>query len=144
MIAIDTNVLLRYLLQDDETQSLKANALLLGPEKILVTDIVLAEAIWTLKGKRYKLSKQQIVDVVHALLAEPAIVFEDGHAVWGALKDYAQTAPIKTDTGKLKEVDFPDTLIINKVQRYGQKQGIAIKLYTFDKAALTMEGTQHP
>jgi len=47
MISIDTNVLFRYLLQDDEAQSKKANKLFLGQDKILITDIVLAETMWT-------------------------------------------------------------------------------------------------
>ena len=64
MIAIDTNVLLRYLLQDDETQAKRAADLILGTESVLVTDVVLIETVWTLKGKRYNLSKEQIIKVI--------------------------------------------------------------------------------
>ncbi|PIE41509.1 MAG: PIN domain nuclease, partial [Gammaproteobacteria bacterium] len=64
MIAIDTNVLLRYLLQDDKAQAAKANLLIRDAEAILITDVVLTETIWTLKGKRYNLSKEQIIDVI--------------------------------------------------------------------------------
>lgn len=39
MIAIDTNILLRYLLNDDPVQSEKATKIISGREKILVTDI---------------------------------------------------------------------------------------------------------
>lgn len=53
MIAIDTNLLLRYLLQDDPKQSAKAAALLAGEEDVLVTHVVLSETIWTLCGKKY-------------------------------------------------------------------------------------------
>ena len=88
MIAIDTNVLLRYLLQDDEMQALQASNLILNSEKVLITDVVLIETIWTLKGKRYSLNKEKIIQVIHALFAEPNIVFEDNQAVWGALKDF--------------------------------------------------------
>lgn len=144
MIAIDTNILLRYLLQDDEKQSNKAAKLILGSKPVLITDIVLIEAIWTLKGKRYKLSKEQIIDVVHALFAEPNIVFEDGQAVWGALKDFINAKPIKSG-GKTKQADFPDALIVNKAKRYGELHKSEVSsVYTFDKAALEIAGTKQP
>lgn len=144
MIAIDTNVLLRYLLQDDAKQAAKTNKLILGTEEVLITDVVLTETIWTLKGKRYSLSKEQIVDVIHALFAESNIKFEDGYAVWGALKDFMNAKPIKAG-GKSKQADFPDALIVNKAKRYGQLNKIEISaIYTFDKAALEIDGTKEP
>ncbi|MFC4700579.1 PIN domain-containing protein [Glaciecola siphonariae] len=144
MIAIDTNVLLRCLLQDDEKQSDKASKLILGNQTALVTDIVLTETIWTLKGKRYKLKKEQIIDVVHALFAEPNVIFEDGQAVWGALKDYTNSKPIRSG-GKIKQADFADALIVNKAKRYGQLNRREVSaIYTFDKAALEIDGTEQP
>lgn len=144
MIAIDTNVLLRYLLQDDEKQASKASTLVLGKEEVLITDVVLTETIWTLKGKRYNLSKNQIIDVIHALFAEANIKFEDGCAVWDALKDYMNAKSIKSG-GKTKQADFPDALIVNKAKRYGQINNIEIStVYTFDKAALVIQGTKLP
>lgn len=144
MIAIDTNILLRYLLQDDAKQAAKTNKLILGTEEVLITDVVLTETIWTLKGKRYSLSKEQIVDVIHALFAESNIKFEDGYAVWGALKDFMNAKPIKAG-GKSKQADFPGALIVNKAKRYGQLNKIEISaIYTFDKAALEIDGTKEP
>lgn len=144
MIAIDTNVLLRYLLQDEEEQANKAATLILGTEAVLIPDVVLIETIWTLKGKRYSLSKEQIIDVIHALFAEPNLVFEDGQAVWGALKDFMNAKPIKSG-GKTKQADFPDALIVNKAKRYGQLHKTPVStVYTFDKAALEIAGTKQP
>ncbi|WP_076537267.1 PIN domain-containing protein [Shewanella sp. UCD-KL21] len=144
MIAIDTNVLLRYLLQDDEKQASKASKLILGTQPVLVTDVVLTETIWTLKGKRYNLSKEQIIDVVHALFAEPKLTFEDGQAVWGALKDFTNAKPIRSG-GKIKQADFPDALIVNKAKRYGQLNNDEVSVvYTFDKAALEIDSTKQP
>ena len=142
MIAIDTNVLLRYLLQDDKKRANKAAKLILGTEPVLITDVVLAETIWTLKGRRYNLNKEQIIDVVHALFAEPNLTFEDGQAVWGALKDFINTKPIKSG-GKTKQADFPDALIVNKAKRHGQLNKDEIStIFTFDKAALEIGGTR--
>jgi len=144
MIAIDTSVLLRYLLQDDEKQANKASKLILGTQAVLVTDVVLTETIWTLKGKRYNLGKAQIIDVIHALFAEPNLTFEDAQAVWGALKDFTNAKLIKSG-GKIKQADFPDTLIVNKAKRYGQiKKSEISAIYTFDKAALEIDGTEQP
>jgi predicted nucleic-acid-binding protein len=144
MIAIDTNVLLRYLLDDDAQQSQKAKKLINGQQTVLITDVVLTETIWVLKGKRYQVSKDNIVDVIHALFAEPNIQFEDAQAVWCALKDFVNAAPIKVK-GKVKQADFPDALIINKAKRYGELNNMQVTtLYTFDKAALEINGTSEP
>ncbi|WP_321416679.1 PIN domain-containing protein [uncultured Desulfobacter sp.] len=60
MISIDTNVLLRYLLEDDAEQFRKAVKLISGQEKVLVTDVVLVETIWTLRGEKYQLKKPEL------------------------------------------------------------------------------------
>lgn len=144
MIAIDTNVLLRYLLQDDEHQASLATQLILDAETVLITDVVLTESIWTLKGKRYNLGKEQIIDVIYALFAEPNFIFEDGQAVWAALKDFANAKPIKSG-GKIKQADFPDALIVNKAKRHGQLTKNEVSaVFTFDKAALEIDGTKQP
>ena len=144
MIAIDTNVLLRYLLQDDPIQAGKSQKLVNGSQKVLITDVVLTETIWVLTGKRYQLPKDKIVDVIHALFAEGNIQFEDPQAVWCALKDYVN-APIIKIKGKTKQADFADALIINKALRYGQINNIEVHpIYTFDKAAQEIAGTKEP
>jgi len=54
MIAIDTNVLLRYLLLDDEIQAKKAAVLIESRQSVYISHVVLVEAVWTLKGRKYK------------------------------------------------------------------------------------------
>ena len=71
MIAIDTNVLLRYLLWDDKMQAAKADKLINGSAPVLITDVVLAETVWALKGKKYKLNKIAIIDVLNSLFEDP-------------------------------------------------------------------------
>ncbi len=144
MIAIDTNVLLRYLLRDDVKQANKAKKLITGDHKVLVVDAVLVETTWVLKGKRYNLNKEQIIDTIMLLFAESNIVFEDGQVVWCALKDYVLAEPIKIKD-KTKRADFADALIINKAIKYGQIHDISVApVYTFDKAALLIDGTEEP
>lgn len=144
MIAIDTNVLLRYLLQDDKDQARKAAALITGHESVLVTDIVLVETIWVLTGKRYGLDHEAVVGVVSALFEEPNILFEDGQSVWRALNDYKKARPVKVGSKK-KSADFPDALIVNKATRLAREWHKPLTgVYTFDVAAREMPGTLSP
>ena len=135
MIAIDTNVLLRYLLEDDPAQSAKAAGLIGGSEAVLVTDVVLVETIWTLRGTKYQLSKSGLIDVINALFKEPNIRFEDGQAVWVSLDQYR----------KSKGADFADALIVNKAKLIANKSGDDFRgSYTFDKAAQKLSGSKEP
>ena len=144
MIAIDTNVLLRYLLDDDAIQSKKASSIITGQSNVLITDIVLTETIWTLKGKKYNLDKESIIKVINTLFAEPNIIFEDGQTVWRALSDYKQAKTIKVGS-KRKEADFPDALIVNKAVFVANKLNEALDgVYTFDLALQTIPGTKKP
>ena len=144
MISIDTNVLLRYLLNDDTKQSKKASAVIQGSQKVLITDVVLVETIWTLKGKKYNLDKDGIVQVVSALFEEPTICFEDGQSVWRALVDFKNAKYIKA-RGKQKTADFPDALIVNKSQFASKNLGETLDcIYTFDVAAQNLPGMMNP
>ncbi len=140
MIAVDTNVLLRYLLEDDAEQSSKANHLIANKGKVLITDAVLVETIWTLRGKKYQLSKSELIGVVQALFQEPNIRFENGQVVWLALNDYRNAKPVKG-----KEADFADALIVNKSRYIADKQGYSFGgVYTFDRAAQKIPGAKAP
>lgn len=140
MIAIDTNVLLRYLLLDDKVQSEIATKLITDSRRVLVTDTVLVEIIWTLKGKKYQLGKSQLIEVIQALFEEQNIRFEDGQVVWMALSDYRLTKPFKG-----REVDFADTLIVNKAKYIANAIGEKFEgSYTFDKAAQKLPGSKSP
>ena len=144
MIAIDTNVLLRYLLEDDVRQSKKASSIITGKNNVLITDIVLTETIWILKGQKYNLGKESIIQVINTLFAEPNIIFEDGQTVWKALSDYKQAKTIKVGN-KRKEADFPDALIVNKAVYVANKLNEELDgVYTFDLALQTIPGTRKP
>ena len=140
MIAIDTNVLLRYLLDDDVEQSSKANQLITNRERVLITDAVLVETIWTLRGKKYRLDKSALVNVVLALFQEQNICFENGQVVWMALNDYRNAKGVKG-----KEADFADALVVNKARYISESQGYSFEgVYTFDRAAQKIPGAKAP
>ncbi len=84
MIGIDTNILLRLWLNDDPAQNKRIDALLAEhggtPESLLVTDVVLAEAVWTLRSAFDQDKAAQLL-AVRSLLNEMAFAFEDRDAV---------------------------------------------------------------
>ena len=92
MIGIDTNILLRLLLDDDATQRSRIeklfNAHARAPGSALVSDIVLAEAVSTL-GSAYRQPKASILAALNGLLAQPAFAFENWAAVEQAVLSYA-------------------------------------------------------
>lgn len=144
MISIDKNVLLRRILQDDAEQMKRANRLFESGETILITDIVLAETVWTLKGKRYGVDREGIVAVVTSLLQEPRVVFENAQSVWSALNEYVAVPPVATANGT-KYADFSDALIVNKSKHAAKQSGESLDaVYTFDQASLRLPGTKKP
>jgi predicted nucleic-acid-binding protein len=144
LIAIDTNVLLRYLLWDDEAQATKAKLLINGPEPVLLTDIVLVETVWTLTGKKYQLDKDNLLALLNSLFEEPNLFFEDGQTVWRAINDYRQAKPVKVG-GKQNSASFPDAFIVNKGKLcIAQKRESYGGVYTFDIVAQQIPGTKRP
>lgn len=140
MIAIDTNVLLRYLLNDDQEQAKKAQELIKGEDIVLVTDVVLVETIWTLKGKKYQLKKIDLIEVIQALFKESNIRFEHGQSVWMALNDFRTAKPVN---GKV--ADFSDALIVSKAKLVANEQNLNLSgVYTFDIAAQQLPGVKAP
>ena len=144
MIAVDTNVLLRRLLNDDATQAEKARQLFETQESVLITDVVLAETIWTLTGKRYRAGREELAAVVMGLLEEHNVVFESRQAVWSALNDYLDALPVKTASGS-RTADLADALVVNKAKITAQHRNEQYGgTYTYDRAALALDGTKTP
>ena len=88
MIGIDANILLRLWLNNDPAQNERIDALLAAhgglPGSLLVTDVVLAEAVWTLKSAFDQDQQAQLV-AIRRLMKETAFAFEDHEAVAAAL-----------------------------------------------------------
>ena len=133
MIAVDTNVLLRYLLRDDEAQAESSRRVIEGEERVLITDVVLAETLWTLIGRRYRASRADLIGVVDKLLQEPNILFEDDEVIWSALQAYRET-----------DADFADALIVFKALKMAATDDTLNVVYTFDTAALRLPNTAEP
>lgn len=138
MIAIDTNVLLRYLLADDTIQYAKAKSLIKSKCPVLITDVVLAETVWTLTGKRYNLGKAAVCVVMRGLISDGAFIFENSQVIWSALRDYEEAKLVRG-----KELDFADSLIANKSHFFAENIGASLSaFYSFDKAVTQLKNAR--
>ena len=111
MLGIDTNVLVRYLVRDDEAQFEKASRLIkreIGAgEAVFVSLLVLLETEWVLRS-RYGLKKAEIVDAISGLLDATEIQFEAEPAIEESLKFWKDST-----------ADFADCLIGAHNRRLG-------------------------
>jgi predicted nucleic-acid-binding protein len=78
VIALDTNVLVRYLVQDDARQSAAAAKLIdrtiTEGDALFVSDVVLCEVVWVLAGS-YRVPRPEIATVLRELLRARHLVF---------------------------------------------------------------------
>jgi predicted nucleic-acid-binding protein len=123
VISLDTNVLVRYLTQDDAKQFQDASALLLGLEKqhqtALLSTIVLCETVWVLT-RAYKIERIHIADMLDKLLSTSLFVIDNKDTVREAIDLYR--------TGK---GDFADYMI----GIYSRNLG-SVTVATFDETLL--------
>ncbi|MEQ8537686.1 MAG: type II toxin-antitoxin system VapC family toxin [Coleofasciculus sp. D1-CHI-01] len=72
MIGLDTNILVRYLTQDDEQQWQQAVTLIQQNQPCFIANIVLCELVWVLKGGNYRFHKDEIINTLEAMLHSSA------------------------------------------------------------------------
>ncbi|MCY3824886.1 MAG: type II toxin-antitoxin system VapC family toxin [Nitrospinae bacterium] len=128
MIALDTNVLVRYLVADDAAQTEAASALLSGlsPENPgFVCREVAVELVWVLE-RSYRYSREQISAVLEELIASEELEIETSDDLARAAYHYRQGG-----------AGFSDLMIAAAANRRG-----AYPLYTFDRRAAQMEGVE--
>ena len=93
MTGLDTNVLVRYLTQDDPSQARRANALvadaLAKGGRCFVGGVVLCQLVWVLRGA-YGFDKATIVTVLERLLATAQFTIDEKDVVRRALEDYRE------------------------------------------------------
>lgn len=120
MIGLDTNVLVRYLTQDDPVQGEAAANLIESrctrEEPGYIALIVLCELVWVLRGA-YRYDRTQIVDVLEKILHAAEIQVENEDAAWYAMQCWLTGAS-----------DFADSLIV-----YVNELAGCETTYTFDE-----------
>jgi predicted nucleic-acid-binding protein len=130
MIGIDTNVIVRYIVQDDPDQARAAPELIertCNPDTPgFINHIVICELVWVLK-RSYKLRKVGICQVLEQIIRTDCFLVEEIQLVWRALEAFREGS-----------ADFADCLI-------GQKNVQAGCEYTatFDDAASKTSGYRH-
>jgi predicted nucleic-acid-binding protein len=131
MIGLDTNVLVRYLTQDDPVQSLKATEVIerrLTPSNPgFLSVVTMAETDWVLE-RAYGLTAREIAAAVERILQVEVLVVENEQEV------FAATVALKQRQGT-----FADALIAE----LGARAGCTHTL-TFDKKALRLPAFRRP
>lgn len=127
MIALDTNVLVRYLVEDDEKQTeLAANLMnrsVARGERLFVSDVVVCETVWVLSFS-YKTARSEIVSVLRSVFRARHLEFAAVDQLVRALDDYSEGRG-----------DFADYLIRQHAQSF-ECEGVA----TFDAILLKERG----
>jgi predicted nucleic-acid-binding protein len=127
VIGLDTNVVIRYLTQDDPKQAPLASRLFehsLSAERPgFISLITLCEIAWVL-AESYDADKSRIRGVVEGLLGSKQIVVEDADLVWKALRAWEKSS-----------ADFSDALLGASLAAQGCE-----KIVTFDRSAAKLPG----
>jgi len=122
LIGLDTSVVVRFLAQDDETQSPIATdimASLTRERPGFIGSVVLAEITWVL-SRAYKASREEIAAAVEGLLRSAELIVENSEAAYRALAAYRAS----------NTAEFADALIAETALLAG-----ATEIVTFDRSA---------
>lgn len=126
MIGIDTNILVRFFIQDDPIQFEMSRKFLMmecsSSRPGLVNTVVLCELIWTLK-RVYGLKKPQLIYIIEQMLEVKQLSLEKSDLIRKALEVFRKS-----------KADFSDCL----VGLLNQKAGCD-RSETFDKSASKLE-----
>lgn len=131
MIGLDTNVLVRYLTQDNPEQSERANRLIetyctrKTPGRIAM--VVLCELVWVLRGA-YRYKKSLIVEVLNQILATADLQIENEEVASQVLSAYRDGS-----------ADFADYAII-----YVNRAAGCEATYSFDARLVKQDGVFEP
>lgn len=126
MIGLDTNVLVRYIAQDDIKQSARATELMnsLSAENPgFVSQIALVELVWVLENC-YKSTKAEVVAILETLLRTRELLVENAEVAIQALNVFAQS-----------KADFSDCLMERASRHAGCEYSVS-----FDKSAVKSAG----
>jgi predicted nucleic-acid-binding protein len=117
---IDTNLLIRYLTNDDPAKADRVDKLLQqapsGKVRLVTAEMVLAEAVWVLESN-YNLKPGDIAPMISAILATPGLEVTNAALVARALKHYRDD-----------QIDFVDGYIAALMEKLGIQ-----RIYSFDK-----------
>ena len=129
MESIDTNVLVRLLVKDDEQQTRLAETVfrqILGVGGVWISQVVVVETVWVLRSA-YRFDRTSIVEVLGKLLDGEGVIVEQEHLVRAALSAFEKG-----------DADVSDYLILESARRCE-----ALPLWTFDRRLSRADGAKH-
>jgi predicted nucleic-acid-binding protein len=121
VIGLDTNVIVRYIMQDDARQSRLASTLI---EKLTVEEpgfvplVAVIELVWVLSSS-FGLARAQITSALEILLQTKEIQIERAEVVWRAVRIYREGS-----------ADFADCMVERSAAAAG-----CLRTMTFDRGA---------
>lgn len=130
MIGIDTNVVIRFLAQDDDVQSPIATRFMsrLSRERPgFVSTVVLAEIAWVL-SRAYRTSREDIAKAVEGLLRSAELVVENADAAYRALGVYRIS----------RGVEFADALIAQTAALAGATESVTLERQAAAEAGMRL------
>ena len=92
MKAVDTNILLRWITQDDPNQSPIADRVMAEPVYISLT--VLQEVAWSLGGSHYRLGRSAVARTLRLVAETSTITVQGGDGVLWAIDRFSAGADI--------------------------------------------------
>lgn len=122
MRAVDTNVVVRLLVRDDEQQVDAAERF--ASAGAWVSHLVLAETVWVLDAV-YERSAEQIAEAIDMLLNHQTLALQDSEVVSAALEQFRSHPAL----------GFSDCLVLEVARKVGH-----LPLGTFDRDLAKLEG----
>ena len=126
MVGLDTNIIVRYVVQDDAHQAAIANRIfdkgISNTNKGFIPTAVLCETVWVL-SRGYKYRRESIRLTLDTLLHTETLEFEHRECVWKAYEDFCRSA-----------ADFVDCLVGHVNRKHGAQPTL-----TFDRDASRLE-----
>jgi len=127
VIGLDTNVVVRYLAQDDVRQAAAATRLIEGSlsaeARGFISIVTLAEVAWVMSSN-YRATRMAIADIIEGLLTAPQLMLEKADVIWRALRAYRDS-----------RADFSDAVTVELCRDAG-----CSKTVTFDRHAAAHPG----
>jgi predicted nucleic-acid-binding protein len=129
VIGIDTNVLVRYIAQDDAAQSRRATSFI---EKEcneatpgFVGLVVLVEVVWVSESS-YGATREEVAEIVRRILSIRQLAVQDAEAAWKALRLFESS-----------KADFADCLVAHSAVSAGCKSVVTLDKQA-SKAGMTL------
>ena len=129
MIGLDTNVVVRYIMQDDATQSAKADLLIESldadnPGFIALVSVI--ELVWVLSSC-FDLTRDQVAQALEVILRTKQLVVEQADQVVRALRVFGAS-----------KADFADCLIERSAAQAGCERTMTFDVGASRHAGMTL------